>query len=138
MQDSGLLGNTMHNPSLGSPYTLRWANNTAAADFTANGAVVTLVFEVSEDAEEGNYPITVSYDYDNYDIINWDMDAVKFNVVDGGVEVVNVIIGDVDGNGSVNNRDAMMLDRYLAKWAGYTAETINLRAADVNGDGAII
>lgn len=137
VQDNGLLGSTMHNPTLGSPYTLRWANNTAAADFTANGAVVTLIFEVSEDAEEGYCPITVSYDYDNYDIMNWDMDAVKFDVVNGGVEIVNVIVGDVDGNGSVNNRDSMVLDRYLAKWPGYTEENVNLKAADVNGDGAV-
>ena len=137
VQDNGLLGSTIHNPTLGSPYTLRWANNTAAADFTANGAVVTLIFEISEDAEEGYCPITVSYDYDNYDIMNWNMDAVKFDVVNGGVEIVNVIIGDVDGNGSVNNRDSMVLDRYLAKWPGYTEENVDLKAADVNGDGVV-
>lgn len=87
VQDKGQLGSAMHNPTLTSPYILRWANNTAAEDITANGTVVTLVFEVAADAPAGEYPISVSYDYDNYDIINWDMDSVWFAVANGAVTV---------------------------------------------------
>ena len=134
VQDKGVLGSATHKPEKLNPYILRWANNTVSQDYTVNGAVVTLVFEIKEGAEEGTYPISVSYDYNNYDIMNWQMDKVQFAVVNGSVTVVDVVPGDVNGDGNVDNRDAMILDRYLAKWDGYTVDTV---AADVNCDGSV-
>lgn len=46
-----------------------------------------------------------------------------------------VLIGDVNGDGEVNNRDRAILTRYLADWDGY--EEIDLVAADVNQDGEV-
>lgn len=137
VQDKGLLGSATHKPELVSPYTLRWANNTVTQNFTTNGAVVVLIFEIAENAAQEVYPITVTYDYDNYDIIDWQMNKVKFTVVNGSVEVIDVMLGDVNNDGSVDNRDSMILDRYLAKWDGYTTENVNVVAADVNCDGAV-
>ena len=45
--------------------------------------------------------------------------------------------GDVDGNGAVDNRDALILDRYIAGWKGYDALIVNPEAADLNADGKI-
>lgn len=41
--------------------------------------------------------------------------------------------GDLDGNGSVNNRDLGLLQQYINEWA----VTINTSAADLNGDGRV-
>jgi hypothetical protein len=48
--------------------------------------------------------------------------------------MVVTILGDVNGDGSVDNRDVAYLARYLAGWEGYT---IVGDAADVNRDGLI-
>lgn len=47
----------------------------------------------------------------------------------------DVLYGDVNGDGTVNAKDRMMLTRYLAKWSGY--EDIDMTAADVNNDGQV-
>ena len=47
------------------------------------------------------------------------------------------IVGDVDSNGMVNNRDAVILDRYIADWEGYEDIIANMRAADLNQDGKV-
>jgi len=44
------------------------------------------------------------------------------------------IAGDVNGDGSINNKDVTALKRYLASWPGIT---INADAADINGDESI-
>ena len=45
--------------------------------------------------------------------------------------------GDVNGDGDVNNRDAMILDRYVAGWPGYYKHIKDMDAADLSGDGVI-
>ena len=50
-------------------------------------------------------------------------------------DVSSKTVGDIDGNGSVTNKDRFILNRYLAGMAGYT--TINKTAADINGDGKV-
>lgn len=45
-----------------------------------------------------------------------------------------VIRGDVNGDEEVNNKDAVLLSRYLNSWIGVT---IDEDAADVNGDGSL-
>lgn len=135
--DAGLLGTTAHKPELANPYTLVWVNDTATSNFTSDGTIVTLTFEVAEDAALGKYPITVSYDYDNYDVYNVKAEKVKLYSVNGNVEVVDVIIGDVNSDGLVNNLDRLVLTRYLADWDDYGEDSINKIAADVNNDGSV-
>jgi hypothetical protein len=96
-----------------------------------------LTFAVAEDAEVTKTDVTVYYDYDNYDIFNAEGEAVKFAMVDGSVNVIDVLIGDVNSDGKVNTQDRMILTRYLAKWSGYSEEDINMAAADVNCDGKV-
>ena len=46
-------------------------------------------------------------------------------------------IGDVNDDGSVKNRDALILDRYIAGWKDYDKQIKNWDAADLNRDGQI-
>ena len=46
-------------------------------------------------------------------------------------------IGDVNADGSVKNRDALILDRYIAGWKDYDKQIKNWDAADLNRDGQI-
>lgn len=48
-----------------------------------------------------------------------------------------VRLGDVNGDGSVNALDRLILSRYLANWEEYPASMVNMQAADVNGDGRV-
>lgn len=135
--DGGKLGTAVHSDNYKAPYTLCWVNDTATENFTANGTIVTLKFQILDDAVIGSYPITVSYDYDNYDIYNTDVEKVRFDTVSGGVTVTDILIGDVNSDGVVNNLDRLVLTRYLANWVDYPESTINMAAADVNMDGTV-
>ena len=138
VSDGGKLGTAVHSDNMKAcPYTLTWANDLATEDYIYNGEIVTLTFEIKEDAKEMTIPIVVNYDYDNYDIFNADGKSVYFETVVGSVSVTDVLIGDVNNDGKVNTQDRMVLTRYLAKWTGYTADTVNATASDVNGDGKV-
>jgi hypothetical protein len=43
-------------------------------------------------------------------------------------------IGDVDSDGEVGAADVICLSRYLANWAGYGEDKVNISVADVNSD----
>lgn len=135
--DGGILGTSVHKPQMASPYTLSWVNDTATVNFTADGTLATLTFAVDENAQTGNYPITVSYSYDDYDIYNVDVEPINFATVNGNIEVTDVIIGDVNGDGKVNNLDRVVLTRYLADWDDYPESAVDMIAADVNCDGKV-
>jgi len=137
VKDLGNLGAKVHKPELVSPYTLAWVNDTISDNITYNGNVVTLIFEISENANLSTYPIEISYNYDNYDIYNVDAERINFQTVNGSVSVSNIIIGDVNSDCQVNNLDRMILTRYLADWSEYSEDIINMVAADVNSDGQV-
>ena len=138
VSDSGVLGTTVHNPDLSlNPYVLSWANDTASSNYTNNGKIVTLKFSVASNAKEGNYPVTISYDNNNDDIVNMDMSPVFFAVSNGAITVKNSVCGDVNGDGKVTSVDRAFIARYLAKWSGYDSTKLDLTAADVNEDGKV-
>lgn len=135
VKDGGLLGTNSHKPECQSPYTLSWSNDVSTTDYSENGVIATLKFAVSDTASTGEYPITVSYDYDNMDIYNKELEKIKFQTVNGSITVVDYLCGDVNSDGKVNNLDKVILTRYLAKWNDY--QNINTYAADVNNDGKV-
>ncbi|MBQ5399182.1 MAG: starch-binding protein, partial [Ruminococcus sp.] len=135
VKDGGILGANTHKPQLTSPYTLSWANDTANENYTATGTIATLVFKINDDAEVGNYNVEISYNKGNFDIYNKDMDEVGFTINNGKVEVIDYIIGDVNGDRKVNNLDRVYLTRHLADWDGY--KEINKAAADLDGNGVV-
>jgi len=135
--DEGMLGTQVHSDQYTSPYVLNWVNDTITDDITYNGKIVTLVFEVSDNAEIGSYDITLSYDYHQYDIYNSNVQKVNFITIDGEINVTDVILGDVNSDGEINNLDRFVLTRFLGNWSGYDEESINLNASDLNQDGDV-
>ncbi len=136
--DGGIIGATAHKPELKTPYTLVWVNDMATTNFTEDGVIVTLTFEVSESAEAGEYPITVSYDYDNYDIYDKDVELVKFEVKSGAVTVGDgstSALGDVNGDGLITSIDLVYLKYYLE--CTYGDDDIVFENADIDGNGII-
>ncbi len=47
------------------------------------------------------------------------------------------LIGDLNGDGSVNGADAGLLSRYTSGWKEYEEKIKNMKAADVSGDGQV-
>ncbi|MBE6717224.1 MAG: hypothetical protein E7573_09935 [Ruminococcaceae bacterium] len=96
--DAGILGSQFHSNNYNSPYTLSWANDTATTNYTGNGTIATLRFRISSSLESNRtIPISVSYDYYNYDIIDKDLNKISCATTNGSVKVVNknVAVQDV-------------------------------------------
>ena len=113
-----------------SPVILNWFNG--AADSTGDWTFATLTFVVSETAQAGDTAdITVTYNAD--DVYNIADRNVAFAVVNGTIEVADYVPGDINADGTVNNRDLTRLFQYLSNWN----VEVNEPALDVNGDGSI-
>ncbi len=84
--DGGLIGSAVHSNNLTlCPYRLTWANDLATTNYTANGTIVTLTFTIAEDAAVGEYPVTVNYTKNNFEIFDCDANEVDFTTVPGSV-----------------------------------------------------
>ena len=55
----------------------------------------------------------------------------------GEIQSTDILYGDINGDGKVNSIDRTFLSRHIAKWEGYEAENINIKAADLNRDGKV-
>ena len=106
------------------------------SDPTPNGytgnTLVLLKFQVSPNAEPGEKPITILKNGSGLSDKNAEM--VAFDVSPGHVNVVNVIYGDVNGDGEILTNDLTVLRRYFANWPGIMVSP----GADVNGDGEVL
>ncbi len=58
-----------------------------------------------------NSQVTVRYDEDY--VYNADEENQAFAVVPGEIETISYIPGDINGDGSVNNKDVVRLQRFL-------------------------
>lgn len=134
VQDMDVLGNAVHSPEYtANPYQLFWNNPIATENYEVTGTVAVLTFKIADDAAEGNYTVAVSYGV--YGIINVDAEEVPFTINNGAATVVHILVGDIDGDGvPATPRDAMVLERYIARWPGYDIQTY-LDAADLDSDG---
>ncbi len=61
----------------------------------------------------------------------------SFRTAAAAEQPVKVVRGDINADGKVNNKDSMILARYLAKWDGYEEQIVSMEAADVNKDGKV-
>lgn len=116
------------------PYTNPQSINLISplSEINVNGTLATLTFLVSEDTQDGHIAnITVTYDEDN--IFDGDFNTIQMNVENGSVSVYEGLPGDINGDGKVNNQDAILLFRYVAGWNVAVVQ----KALDTTGDGKI-
>ena len=107
----------------------------AGEDIAAAGNVLTLTFTVDENAEAGEYPVTVIC----RQCYNNEEEPLLVKVENSMITVIDVLIGDVNGDGVIDGRDLIRLRKYLANLDEETGEsTAEITAgADCTGDGII-
>lgn len=115
-----------------SPCRFVFDGQELAPEDIKDGVILTLSFEVSEDAAP-NQDLPISVSYKKGEIISGDMQSVDLETVAGAITVIDYLPGDLNGDGTVNSTDAILLRRYIA--GGYDLD-INELAADVNDDGS--
>lgn len=122
--------NVAFSPLTKNPINVNWVDSINPNN-TTNGVLATLTVKVKDNAPDGDYNITISYDPE--DVYDENFSNVSFVTESGIVTVEGRVSGDVNGDGKVNNRDLGLLMQYLNAWE----VTINKGSADVNGDGAV-
>lgn len=96
----------------------------------SNGKILTLTFKAKEDVLIGDYSIAINAKT-AYDNNTNDVEVVGVRV---GVEVVDFVPGDINGDTEVDLKDVTVLRRYLA--GGYDV-VVQQVALDVNRDGNV-
>jgi hypothetical protein len=91
VEDKGIFGAQTHSNRLISPYKLLWENGTASGNYTVNGDLATLQFEI---LSSSGSDITVSYGFEKYEIIDWNLNAVHFDIINGSV-TKPVVLGSI-------------------------------------------
>lgn len=110
----------------------------AAENWTEDGQLLILTFELADDAPVGNYDVVIHVD-EAYEYTASGLDVVDFHTVDGTLTVVELIYGDANSDGIVNTMDIMLLRRHLASRdpvTGVSTTQVGV-GADANGDGVL-
>ncbi len=104
------------------------------ANVTGDGVLATLTFKIKDSAVKGNYSITAvpeigtSFTYSGRSEVDFTLYTSN-----GNVNVTEYIAGDINGDGTVTNRDAVRIMQMLAGWDVDYIEA----ALDVDGNGKI-
>ena len=122
--------NVAYGPTTAVPFIINWCD-AVSPDNTTNGVIANVTFRVKADAAVENTTLSLSYDPE--DVYNYDWENVLFSTESGRVTIGELMMGDVNGDRRVNNRDLGVLQQYLAEWG----VAINEAAADVNGDSRV-
>ena len=101
-----------------------------------NGIMLTLSFRIDENCAEGTVPVTVEYAAG--DVYDENETNVAFSVNSGSITVVGSgtsgsLLGDIDGDGVVGQKDVTVLIKYLAD----VDVSIDAEAADLNADDMV-
>ncbi len=123
-------GQSITSPKLTSPVILNWFNGDGNLAAT-NTVYATLTF--TADADTVTEFKNIAIDFDPEDVVDINENEVEFVSIDGGIDVLKYIPGDINDDGKVNNKDIIRLFHYLS---GITDE-VNEAATDVNIDGAV-
>lgn len=138
VQDTGILPGKEHSNTLGNPYILVWNNDiTANDDLYVDGVIVNLVFQISENAEAGEYYVNISYDNSQEEILDYNLNTVEFAVVNGTVATNIGILGDANGDGEFTFNDVTVLYFYLLNGNVTEITPKSLTNADLNHDGVV-
>ncbi len=113
-----------------NPLVVNWVD-TINPNNDTDGVFAIVTFRVKDGAQLGTTPITVTYDPENvYDSV---YENVEFETKAGSVNVAEYVSGDINSDGSINNKDYGLLMQYVNQWSVNIVEG----AADVNRDGSV-
>ena len=104
---------------------------------TAGGSLLDLTFTVKPGAS-GTAIVEIPTDSDQYDFVfarGDDAAAITVNSINGALDIVALLLGDVNGDEKVNVIDANMIRRKAALLL--ELDEMQMLAADVNGDGKV-
>lgn len=121
-----------------SPMVFAWDALEIANKDVLDGVILTLTFQIAEDAE-GDLPVNISYGSGN--IFDRDLQPVEPIIENGCVTAISYLPGDADDNKNINTLDITKIRRYIVDGRktdpeGYNV-VINENAADVNGSATI-
>lgn len=100
-------------------------------EYSGSGDFAVLTFKVKAVTEDGDAALTITYDPE--DIFNKDHENQTFQIENGTVQIKKLRPGDINGDGSVNINDALLLLRYVCE----LDQDQVLGNPDVTGDGKV-
>lgn len=100
-------------------------------EYSGSGDFAVLTFKVKAVTEDGGAALTIAYDPE--DIFNKDHENQTFQIENGTVQIKKLRPGDINGDGSVNINDALLLLRYVCE----LDQDQVLGNPDVTGDGKV-
>ncbi|GEM_PF-2356083 len=104
VEDGGLLSGVSHSDDLTSPYSLAWINDLRTEDFTVNGTLATLTFEIVGDTDD-KADIKVEQD-----IIDARLNTVVFDVNTPSVTIIGGTPSAKKPAEDGNNSDAVSIE----------------------------
>ena len=133
VKDAGLLGDVTLDNVNSSPYKVVWINGDTAENITSTGKILTLTFKAKNITEETSASVNVSLASAN-DCLDKDLNKVTLAVSGGDITVspAEILKGDVDGNGIVDEADAIRVLYYYVD--GGTYYPVN-QSVDFDGNG---
>lgn len=100
-------------------------------EYSGSGDFAVLTLKVKAVTEDGDAALTITYDPE--DIFNKDHENQTFQIENGTVQIKKLRPGDINGDGSVNINDALLLLRYVCE----LDQDQVLGNPDVTGDGKV-
>lgn len=128
-EDLGVLDDHYFGDITQNPIRLTWEDPLATVNNTGNGNIAKMQFKVLKDLGANGSPINISL-VSAYDV---EFKDVAFATAGGIIKSSAYTPGDVNDDGVVNSKDAMLLRRYTV---GFDV-TLNKSAADVNKDSLV-
>lgn len=87
VEDTKLFTDAVHGKDLTeNPYKMNWDMSLSDANITDTGIIANLTFKIDEDAVGGDYKVWITYEAGN--IIDYDLNDVVFNCIEGKVTVI--------------------------------------------------
>ena len=121
-------------PKSGSNFV--WSGTSVKSDEVSDGTLLTLTFDISENAKLGEYPISVSC----LNAVDNELKKVPIKIDSSSISIIDYMPGDTSGDGDLAMNDLVLLVRYIADGGynekGYAAK-VDERACDVDSDGDI-
>lgn len=127
---TGLSNTVAVNDETTGKVTMSWVIG-ASGEYTGNETIANLKFKVKEVSENTSAQVSLTYDKEN--VFNESLENQNFLVKNGTVQIGKYRPGDINGDGTVDINDALLLLNYVCDLRKDEVKG----NPDVNGDGAV-